>query len=99
MAGQGLRQPLPAQASPAQAAAQAVEMVAAQPKVERVDRAVAATAVGQMETQVLPEQLTRAAAVAQAGINHLRIIKAKQAAAESSSSKCRPMFMLHFQAA
>jgi hypothetical protein len=48
MAGRGLRQPLPAQASPAQVVVRAVEMVAAQPKVERVDRAAVATAAAQM---------------------------------------------------
>jgi hypothetical protein len=98
-AGRGLRQPLPAQASPEQAAAQGVETVAAQPKVERVARAAAAMAVGQMETQVLPEQLTRAAAAALAGIKQVRITLAKQAALASSSSKCRIRLAQYFQAA
>jgi hypothetical protein len=87
------------QASLVLAAAQGVEMVAARPKVERVARAAAAMAAGQMETQEQPEQLTRAAAAARAGINHLRIIRAKQAARALSSSKCHRLPMLHSQAA
>jgi hypothetical protein len=54
-------------------------MVEARLKAERVARAAAAMAAGQMETQVLPELLTRAAAAARAGFKHLRIIRAKQA--------------------
>ena len=76
---QALQAASPALASPAQAAAQGVEMVAAQPKVERVDRAAVATAAGQMETQALPGQLTRAVAAGRVGINHLLITMAKLA--------------------
>jgi hypothetical protein len=81
MVGQVLRQPSPDQASPAQAAEQVVETVAARPKVERAERAVAAMVAGQMETQERPEQLTLAVAVVLVGINHLRITLAKLAVA------------------
>ena len=60
-------------------------MVAARPKVERVARAAAATAAGQMETQVLPELLTRAAAAARVGIKEARITLEKLAVQASSS--------------
>ncbi len=93
-----MRQPLPAQASPAQAVVRAVEMVAAQPKVERVARAAVAMAVGQMETQEQPEQLTRAAAAARVGFKHLRITRAKLAVQASSSSKCLILLPLLFPA-
>ena len=85
---QALQAVSPALASPAQAAAQGVEMVEARPKVERVARAAGATAAAQMETQVLPELLTRAAVAARVGFKQARITLAKQAVRASSSSKC-----------
>jgi paraquat-inducible protein B len=96
---QALQAVSPALASPEQAAAQGVEMVAAQPKVEQVDRAAGATAAGQMETQVLPELLTRAAAAARVGFKQARITRAKLVVQASSSSKCHRLFMQHSQAA
>jgi hypothetical protein len=74
-------------------------MVAARPKVERVARAAAATAAGQMETQVLPELLTRAAAVVRVGIKQARITLAKQVVQASSSSKCPIQLAQFFLAA
>ena len=88
----------PALVSPEQAAAQGVEMVAARPKVERVARAAGASAAAQIETQVLPELLTRAAAAARAGIKQARITRAKRAVQASSSSKCLILSPLLFQA-
>ena len=98
MVGQVLQAVSPALVSPEQAAAQGVETVAAQPKVERVARAAAAMAVGQMETQVLPEQLTRAAVAGRAGFKQARITRAKQAVRASSSSKCLILLPLLFPA-
>jgi len=97
--GQVLQAVSPALASPAQAVAQGVETVAARLKVERVARAVAATAAAQMETQVLPEQLTRAAAAARAGIKQARITRAKQVVQALSSSKCHRLLAQYFLAA
>jgi len=99
MVEQVLQAALPGRASPAQAVVRVVEMVAARPKVERVARAAAAMAAGQMETQERPEQLTRAAAAVRAGFKHLRIIRAKQAVRESSSSKCLILLAQYFQVA
>jgi hypothetical protein len=72
-----------------------VEMVEALLKVERVDRAAAAMAAAQTEMWERRELLTRAVAVEQVGINHLRITLAKLAALGLSSSKCHQLLMLH----
>jgi hypothetical protein len=81
MAGQVLCQPSLALTSLGQAVAQGVEMVAVQPKVERVDRAAGATPAAQTETQEQPGQLTRAAAAVRAGFKQARITLANQAVA------------------